>query len=189
MRTSFKKAAFVFATTVILAASSLPAKAADDIAVIDIDSILRNSLAAKSGKQQLDAKSEQYRNEMKKIEDKLHKEEQAIIEQRNLLSPEAMEQKRKEFTGKVNSAQKEVQQKKILLNVAYETTGNNIVKAIRKIVEKMAKEKGYKLVVTSNQLQYASPDLDITQPVLQQLDKDLPSVKVDFTLPTRTNKK
>ncbi|MGB1540316.1 MAG: OmpH family outer membrane protein [Rickettsiales bacterium] len=154
--------------------------AADNIATINIQTILRDSAAAKSTKTQIESKRDQYQNELKKIEDNLRNEDQKLAEQRSLLSPEALDQKRREFRDKVTEAQKEVQEKKLRLDAAYAKALDDIQASVLKIVEKMAKEKGFDVVVPTSQLLYAKAGMDITDAVLKQLDKDLPKVKVDF---------
>lgn len=160
-----------------------PAVAADatGIATINIQAILSNSLAAKSAKKQIEAKRDEYQAELKKLEDSLRKEEQSIREQRSLLSPEAMEAKAKEFSTKMTEAQKNEQDKRERLTEAHNQALGSIQDALLKIVQDIMKTKGAKVVIPTNNLLYATPDLDITQEALTRLDKDLPSVKVNFT--------
>lgn len=174
-------------TMITLMALPVAAQAADaagvNMATINIQNILRDSTAAKSAREQIDSKRDQYQGELKKIEDELRKEDQALAEQRSLLSQEALEQKRKEFRDKVTSAQKDVQQKKIRLDAAYAQALGDIQGSVMKIVESMAKAKGFAIVIPTSQLLYAIPSLDITPAVLAQLDKDLPKIKIDFNAP------
>lgn len=160
-----------------------PALAADatGIVTINIQAILSNSKAAKSAKTQIEAKRDEYQAELKKLEDSLRKEEQAIREQRSLLSPEAMEAKAKEFSGKMTAAQKSEQDKRERLAEAHNQALASIQDSLLKIVQDIIKTKGAKVVIPTNNLLFATPDLDITQEALTRLDKDLPSVKVNFT--------
>lgn len=161
---------------------------AQEFATINIQAILRDSAAAKSTKAQIDAKREQYQGELRKIEDKLQKEDQALAEQRSLLSPEALKEKQKEFSAKITEAQKELQEKRLRLDAAYGKALNDIQEAVLEIVEEMAADKGYQVVMPTSQLLYAVPGLDITQTVLAQLDKDLPKVEIDFNAPLPSGK-
>jgi outer membrane protein len=183
---AFKIACFSLAS--LAAATFAPVAAwaetaANQIATINIQSILTNSAAAKSAKSQIEAKRNEYQNELKKIEDSLRKEEQAIKEQRSLLSPEALDQKSKEFSTKMNNAQQTQLDKRNRLAEANNQALGSIQDAVLKIVEGMVKNKGIKVVIPTNNLLYATPDLDITKEVLAQLDKDLPTVKVNFNAP------
>lgn len=153
---------------------------AQEIVTINIQSILSDSAAAKSAKSQIDSKRNQYQNELKKIEDKLRKEDQTLSEQRSLLSPEALEQKKREFAKQVTEAQQDVQEKRERLGEAYNDAVGDIQDAVMKIVADMAKARGFKVVIPTNNLVYATPDLDITQDVLNQLNKDLPKVSINF---------
>lgn len=164
------------ATVALSPASALAA----DIVTINIQSILSESAAAKSAKSQLDSKRNQYQSELKKIEDKLRKEDQTLAEQRSLLAPEALEQKKREFAQQVTAAQKDVQEKREKLGEAYNEAVGDIQDAVMKIVADMAKQRGFKVVIPTNNLVYATPDLDITQEVLAQLNKDLPKATIDF---------
>lgn len=156
------------------------AAAAQDIVTINIQTILSESAAAKSAKTQIDSKRTQYQDELKKIEEKLRKEDQALSEQRSLLSPEALEQKRREFAKQVTEAQQNVQEKRERLGEAYNDAVGDIQEAVMKIVADLAKKRGFKVVIPTNNLVYATSDLDITKDVLDQLNKDLPKVNIKF---------
>lgn len=190
--TRFRTLTLAAVVTVGLIAASLPTAsfAADSatIATINIQVILRDSAAAKSTKAQIEAKRTQYQGELKKMEEKLHKDEQALSEQKSLLSPEALEQKRNEFIKQVGAARKELEEKRMRLDGAYAKALGDIQEAVVKIVEKMAAERGYQLVVPTSQLLYAVPSLDITKEVLTQLDKDLSKVAIDFNAPLKAAK-
>ena len=157
--------------------------AATKIATINIQAILRDSAAAKSTKEQIEAKRNQFQGELKKLEEKLHKEEQGLQEQKTLLSQEALEQKRADFIKQVGAARKELDEKRQRLDAAYAQALGDIQQSVTKIVEKMAAERGYQLVIPTSQLMYAVTSLDITKEVLAQLDKDLSTVKLDFSAP------
>lgn len=181
MRTVRIIKSFVAPLCLIGALALAPVSAfAADIVTINIQSILGDSAAAKNAKSQIDAKRNQYQNELKKIEEQLRKEDQTLSEQRSLLSPEALEAKKREFAQQVTNAQKEVQEKRERLGEAYNDAVGDIQEAVMKIVANMAKERGFKVVIPTNNLVYATPDLDITQEVLTQLNKDLPKVSISF---------
>ena len=67
------------------------------IAVLDIQRILRESLAAKSVRPQADKIRGKYQKEVRNQESQLRKAEQDLARQRAILSPEAYAQKRRKF--------------------------------------------------------------------------------------------
>lgn len=153
---------------------------AAEIVTINIQSILSDSAAAKSAKKLIDSKRDQYQAELKTIEDKLRKEDQSLSEKRSILSPDALEQEKRKFAQQVTEAQKEVQDKRERLGEAYNAAVGEIQNAVMKIVADMAKERGFSVVIPTNNLVYATPQLDVTKEVLAQLDKDLPKVDIKF---------
>lgn len=153
---------------------------AGEIATINVQKILAESSAAKSAKKQIDTKREQYQKELKDLETRLQKEEKALMEQKSLLAPDALAKKQQEFAAEVGKAQQEVQKKRERLGEAYNSAVSDIQKAVIKIVEKLAKERNFKMVVPTNNVVYATSDLDITNDVLVQLDKDLQKVTISF---------
>jgi outer membrane protein len=65
------------------------------------------------------------------------------------------------------------------LRRAFETSIGTIQTRVVAIIAKMSQERGYDMVVPSAQLLYAKPTLDVTNDVLQQLNKELPRMNVD----------
>jgi outer membrane protein len=178
---------FRFLLASLLAAGffvSPQAQAETSVATINYQQILHDSKAGKSVKDQLDAKQKSFQSEMSKKEDELNREQEKLGQQRAVLSPEAFEKKAKEFRAKTNAAQRDVQTKRAALDNALLSASNDIQKAVLDIVSKIAKEKGYTLVVPTSQLLYADPKMDITSEVLSQLNATLPRVDVSFKAPS-----
>lgn len=169
---------------VATAALSAPAFAqGTTIAVVNIQGIMRDSAAAKSVRQQLEAKQKTYQAEIAKIEEQMQKEEQELGKQRSVLSQEAFEEKVKAFRTKATTTQRDVQAKKATLDNAFEGALNDIQKVVTEIIAELAKEKGFQLAVPTSQLLYAQPDMDISATVLERLNQKLPKVNVKFETP------
>lgn len=153
---------------------------ADNIAYVNTQEIMHESVAAKSMKEQLDAKQKLFQSEVSKKEDALRKEEQDLSKQRSVLAPEAFEKKAKDFKSRANAAQKEAQAKGYELEAATSSSLNEIQKVVFDIVSKIAKDKGYSAVLPNTALLYADSKLDITKEVLEKLNSALPKVTVKF---------
>lgn len=150
------------------------------IAIVNIQSIMRDSTAAKSIRTQLESKQKAYQAEISKKEEAMQKEEQELANQRATLSKEAFEQKVDAFRQKATTMQKDVQDKKATLDAAFEKALNDIQKVVNEIITDLAKEKGFNVAIPSSQLLYAEPDMDITAEVLSKLNAKLPNVTVNF---------
>lgn len=156
------------------------AQAVEGIAVINIQDIMRDSLAAKSVKKTLESKQKSFQNEMTQRENDLKNQETGIASQRDKLSKEEFEQKVKGFQQSAVKAQREVSTKKAKLDKAFADSLATIQNTVVDITKSIAKERGLKVVMPTSQLLYAEPSLDITKEVLDRLNKKLPNVKVNF---------
>ena len=154
--------------------------ASTKIAVVNIQEIMRDSTAAKSVREQLDAKQKTFQKEITKREDDLQKADKELGKQRSVLSKEAFEKKALEFRQKATDAQKEVQAKKALLDNAFARSLNDIQKAVTDIIAGLAKEKGFAIAIPTSQILYTDETLDISKEVLERLNQKLPKVSVKF---------
>lgn len=161
-------------------AFSAAAAFADSIAYVNIQEIMHESTAAKSVKEQLESKQKSFQAEMTKKEDSLQKEDQELGKQRSVLAPDAFEKKVKDFKARATAAQKDAQSKRDELYHASSSSLGEIQKVVFDIVSKMAKDKGYTVVMPASDLLYADPKLDITKDVLAKLNSQLPKVTVKF---------
>ena len=66
-------------------------------AVIDYQRILRDAAAARSIRDQIEARRKTYQEEISKEEQRLHAADKEFAKQRSVLSPEAFAEKRREF--------------------------------------------------------------------------------------------
>jgi Skp family chaperone for outer membrane proteins len=82
------------------------------IAVVDVQQVVRNSLAAKDVSAQIEKKRVAHQAEITKQEENLEKRNQELSKQRAVLSPEAFEQKVKEFKSQVADVQRDVQRRR-----------------------------------------------------------------------------
>ena len=173
---------YVYALVLVslLALSPISSAHAETIAIVNIQKIMRDSLAAKSAGEQLKAKQEQFATDIKGKEASLKKEDEELAKQRSVLAPEAFEQKVRAFREKAAGVQRDVQGKQVQLNKAYNSALGELQKTIVEIISGMAPEKGFKVAIPSNQALYADPSLDITDEVLKRLNSKLTKISINF---------
>ena len=172
----------VLSLFVALMLVAAPAFAADDgifkVAVIDVQRILKDAKAAKDVESQLEAKRASYLEELKGHERTLKATEQALMAEREKLSPEELTKKRQEFEGKILETRKLAQQHRQTLEGTANTALNDIRKEIFLIVAEMSEKDGYDLVLTRQNVILADKSMDITDTVLKALDKKISKVKL-----------
>ncbi|MDX2094542.1 MAG: OmpH family outer membrane protein [Alphaproteobacteria bacterium] len=162
------------------ALAATPALAEGTTGVVNVAKIMQSSKAATSVRTQLQAKQKSFQAELDAKEKELLNEDQALVKQKDMADKAAFEKKVKDFRAKAANEQREVQSKKAQLDKSFAGALDEIQKTVFEIVKQVAAEKKLNLVVSSSQVLYADPALDITEDVLKRLDTKLPSVAVKF---------
>ena len=157
------------------AAQKLPTTIA---AVIDYQRILRDAAAARSIREQIEARRKAYQEEISKEEQRLHEADKEFAKQRSVLSPEAFAEKRREFEQDVAEVQRMVQERRRELDRMSAAALNEVKEALIEIVTSIAEERGFNLVLPSSEVLFFARSLDLTEEVLAKLDARLPQVQL-----------
>jgi outer membrane protein len=157
------------------AAQKLPTTVA---AVIDYQRILRDAAAARSIREQIEARRKVYQEEISNEEQRLHEADKEFARQRSVLSPEAFAEKRREFEQDVAEVQRMVQERRRELDRMSAAALNEVKEALIEIVTSIAEERGFNLVLPSSEVLFFSRALDLTEEVLAKLDARLPQVRL-----------
>jgi outer membrane protein len=173
-----KYAFIALLATALLAAS--PALADTNVGVVNIGKIMKDSKAATSVRNQLQAKQKSFQNELDSKEKALLAEDQALVKQKDSADKAAFEKKVKEFREKAAKEQRGVQEKKAQLDKAFTAALEDIQKNVLDITKQVAGEKKLNLVLSNTQVLYTEDALDITDEVLKRLDSKLPTVAIKF---------
>lgn len=166
----------------LFGASLAPVQAQDakvvKIAVVDIQSLLKNSKGAQSIESQLATIRKDFQAEVEKEEKALRDAEKAILDQKEKLSEEEFKTKAAEFQKKVAEGQKKIQDRKAKLDKALATAVGKLRGEIVKIVADIGASDKLDLVLARTDVVIVSKDMDITAKVLERVDADLPSIKI-----------
>jgi Skp family chaperone for outer membrane proteins len=146
------------------------------IGIVDIEFITRQSLMAKDIARQIDIKRREFMGEIKEAETSLRGADEELQKKRVLLSPEAFNEEARKFRGKTTKLRKKVQDRNKELSQLRSVANRAMEKAIGRALSKITKVNGYNLVFRySPQVILVRPNfLDISKPVLTQLNKDSP---------------
>ena len=172
---------FVLAALAVLSLAAAPALAADAptaIGIVNVAKIMQDSKAANSVRSQLQTKQKSFQAELDAKEKDLLAEDQSLVKQKDKVDKDAFDKKVKAFKEKAADAQRQVQEKKASLDKAFTAALDEIQKNVLDITKQVANEKKLNLVVSSAQVLYGDPSLDITDEVLKRLDAKLSNVPV-----------
>lgn len=165
---------FIIDSKILLAQDLPPAT----VAVLDLQSVIRESVAAKDVRRQLQLYRNKYQGEIAATESALRKEELELKGQQALLTPKVFDEKRQDFERRVIKVQRKVQDRSRALDRAFNIAMNQIQKAIVPIVKDLTMKRNFNVVVDRSRVLFAKSSLDITEVVLETLNESLTSIVV-----------
>ncbi|HEY7991577.1 MAG TPA: OmpH family outer membrane protein [Stellaceae bacterium] len=172
---------------VCAALSPPPARAAEKTAAlvpavltVDLAQVLRGSKAGKGVQTALSQESTNYSKEVARQEDELQRMRSDLERQRTVLSPTAFDAKAKAFQSHLKELDAAVQAKRQAMQKAYNDAMTKIEQVTRDIIAQLAKERGANLVVLKQAVVLSPESSDITNEVLERLDKSLASVPISL---------
>lgn len=189
-----KKTQTFFAAFIALAMlASAPAMAAPNAAetqstrfgIMNMDGILRKSLAGENILQAIKDKRKEYEVLMGKEEAALKKEKEEIIKKRDKMSEADFDTQRKAFEKKADDAFKKVQERKQTLDYAFNQSMGKLREEVLKIAAEVARSRNLDAVFNDDAVILAEAGYDISEEVLARLNKDVKKVPVSFTLPKK----
>ena len=148
------------------------------IGVIDINKILTESDAAVSAAEQIEEIAIVIEDEIKVSDEEIIKEQNALIESQAIMAPEAFESKRKEYESKVQNYNNERQSKLIRIDELVAIARNDVLNALKPILEKISNEKGITILLEKNDVYLSADKMDISDEVIKILNKELPTLEV-----------
>ena len=155
---------------------------AGEIAIINVEEIIKNSTAMTKVNKELEAKKSDIEKKLKIDEKKLSDEKTSLEAQIKTLSQDVAQQKVMDFQQKVMDFQKTIKENENDLQKAYMNAVVQITNTVKDIVAEMKNEKNskydFQVVLPSASVIYSDDNLDISSEVLSRLNKKLKEIKV-----------
>jgi len=167
---------FIVVTLFILV--STYAHAEQKIVYIDMKYVLNNSKAGKGAQDYLKKTLQQNQKEFVDKEKELKKEESDLLEKKNILSKEEYAKKTDVLRKKVIDYQASRRESVDKIARQRAEARQNLIKHINPILENYSKENNITLIFDKKFLVMGDNDLDITNIVIEKLNKALPSLNL-----------
>lgn len=148
------------------------------IAVVDVESIMSESSAAKSIKEQVKEQSAKFEAEMQALEKQLNADLDKLKKEGEALSREENDKKAAAFLQKRDQSKKTLKKRFSALRKGESQALSKLTDAIFEVCAKLAEERKYDLVITRGNVIVGSKALDITADVMKNLNAALPTVKM-----------
>ena len=151
----------------------------DKIAYIDIDYIVKNSLAGKSIAEVIEKNNQINLKKFNDIETKLKSEEKEIIAQRNILNDDEFQKKINILKEKINDYRNQKKNEiNNLNNQRFELT-KKLLDELNPLLANYSTEKSLAMIVDKKSIIIGKKNLDITNDILKQLNNTLKNVEVN----------
>jgi outer membrane protein len=153
------------------------------VMVVDIQKLMQDSKAAKMVRNQIEQKRLQYTREISRQEQALRVERDTLQREQATLPPKVLSQRGRAYQEKLNALERSVQSKRQALEKSNGEAIAKIQQVILQIIADIAKERKANLVLPRSDLVLFDKKFEVTDEVLQQLDRKLPALTVSFAAP------
>ncbi len=149
----------------------------EKIVYIDMNLLINQSKAGQSINTQMQNVLDKNNSDYQSIEKKLRKEEEDIAKKKNILEPEKFNEEVVNFKKKINQLKIERNKKINDLKQRNIKAKNTLVEKITKILAKYSAENQVDLVLNKESIILGIKTIDITQLILELLDKEVKKIK------------
>ena len=153
------------------------------IAVLDVQLAMRRAAAAKGINTAMEARRKAFEEEIAAEREVLKDEEQKLRKQGTILSPEAMNEKRRVLENKISDLRRKAEQRRGILNRAFTGATRKLRSEIAKVLAEIMSERKITLTLARKAVLVFDQRLSVTDEVLKRLDENMPNVTIDFKNP------
>jgi outer membrane protein len=166
----------VVMTASVVKADTLPAPLIGVVAQATLD----QSSAFKSIGDQVNKKRAEIQKELATIEKELKDREKKLSEEQKSLPEKDFATKRQEFEKRVYEVQEKIEVRRAQMELAVDDAKKKVFAAFLKVVDEVKKAVGANLIIYKETVVTAEPTFDLSNTVLEKLNKELPTVQVVF---------
>lgn len=173
-------AGLLIAAVLPVSAQNVSKPPVPSIAIVDVEAVMRDSLAVKSARSQIDVIARDLQQDIAQEEEKLRSEEQSLQQQRALLSPEKYAEDRQALQQRAAALQQRARSLRQTLDRGMAQTMQRIQIVLFEEIGKLAEELGVNLVLPRSQIVVAVDSFNISEEALKRLNARL--TEVDMAL-------
>lgn len=146
------------------------------VIVVDVQAALQQSTAAKAVRAQRDQLVQGYQADMEITRKSLKDAEADLLKQKAALSAEAWQAKARAFEQQVYEFNQRFQKSNQAVEKSFRTAMGELSQALAQVTEEVAGEMGANLVLHKMQVFLHDPRMEVTQTVIERLNRKFPSV-------------
>ena len=155
-----------------------PTPPAAVIGVLGIPDIMRASTAAQQVEKTIAERREKLAQDAQKEQAAWREMQQSLVAQRASMTPDQIRAKEKELQERVTNAQRGFRDRNRFMQEAAQVGLAQIERTLIGVIRQVAESRGMNLVLHRAQVALNVNEFDITQPVVDQMNKVMPSVQL-----------
>ena len=134
----------------------------------------------------MEARRKVFEEEIAKERQNLQATEEQLRKQSTILTPKAINDKRRLLEIDVSDLRRKAEQKRGILNRAFNGATQELRQEMAKVLASLMKEKNITITLARKAVLVFDQRLNVTEEVLKRLDANLSNIKIDFkTLETK----
>ena len=166
-------------TFLILGYTNSKTSAETNIVYLDLKIIMNESAAGKKAQDYLEKQHKNNLASFKKTAEKLKKEEMDLIAKKQVMEKEKYKKEIEKLRSKAANFAKERRDKTEELAKTRMKARNDLLSAIKPLLEKYSNENGVDLVIDKKNVIIGKSNIDITSIIIEELNQVLPSLKLN----------
>lgn len=167
-------------TCVLAIIGAANAAQAEDVTIgtVNMEALLKQSTAVQQLNDSIKDTQQKRKDEVTAQDKKLEAEGKEIQKQRSILEKDAFEKRQKAFQEKIMKIQAELKEKAAKTQKVYNDALAEVQKTTIAIIKDVAEDKDLSIVMPSAQLLFVDENLDITDTVVERLNKELSKLDI-----------
>ena len=166
-------------TFLILGYTNSNTSAETNVVYLDLKIIMNESVAGKKAQDYLAKQHENNLAGFKKTAEKLKKEEMDLIAKKQVMEKEDYKKEIEKLRKKASNFAKDRRDKTEKLAKTRAKARNELLSAIRPLLEKYSNEHNVDLVIDKKNVIIGKSSIDITSIIIKELNQTLPSLKLN----------
>jgi outer membrane protein len=151
---------------------------AQNIAVVDLESVLKNCEAMKDAQAKISKKQSGFQKEIDKKQEALEKESKQINSKKSILSEEAFNKEQEKFSKKVDDLKELVSSRQDNLKKSSLDAISKINDKIKESVEEIRKEKNLEVILSASSAIFYKDELNLSDEVTKKLNKKISKIEI-----------
>ena len=172
------------ALLLFVGAGSGPARAAETqplaLAVVDVQRVLREAKASNQARQEIEARRTSYERDLEAQKKQLQSAQAKLQKQRAVLAPDALLQRRQDLERRLEDLRRQTEERRAMLQETTNGVMNQLRQEMGSAIAAVMKAKGIEVTLPRSAVLVFDNRLDLTNDVLEALNKRLPKVDVQL---------